>query len=394
MFTTLQMLKTTPKTKKGFKLLLYILVATVIVCTVIIVVIIVIKLQTNEALKNMKNKESFHLKKHPDWYDNQFPESQFQPPLEIKEAYQQTVDLGYEKMKHSKIVIAGLARDIKQDLQRNMQRMLDNVVGHFEDWRIVIFENDSKDGTREYIQSLNKTVSNKIIVIDCPEILNCEFAIIQKQMEFSSPGVAAAHHGIFSGKRFKKMSYFRNQMLDYIRTNLYHFDFVLFIDWDLRGNISMDGFATNFGYLEQGYHWDAMTAMGLCGKILDKKGTKLSYYDTLAYVPFGKKPIKQGYWNSLIRTTKIHNMNIPQRGTPPIQVMSAFGGAGLYQMDVILNKNIYYSGEYCEHIMFHKRMIEHGYDKIFINPSFILLHTMALANNFKSPFEKIIFATI
>ena len=66
--------------------------------------------------------------------------------------------------------------------------------------------------------------------------------------------------------------------------------------------------------------------MGLCGRIMDKTGKKLSYYDVLAYVPYGKKPISQNHFNSLLIVNKIHSMQVPSRGTPPIQVYSAFGG--------------------------------------------------------------------
>ena len=39
-------------------------------------------------------------------------------------------------------------------------------------------------------------------------------------------------------------------------------------------------------------------------------------------------------------------------------------------------------------------MQENGFDKIFINPSFVLLHTLALTDSFNSPFEKFIFHTV
>ena len=63
-----------------------------------------------------------------------------------------------------------------------------------------------------------------------------------------------ANHGIFSNKKFWKMSYFRNQLLNYIRNDdeLKTFNYTMFFNLDIKGTISIDGLATNFGYLKQG----------------------------------------------------------------------------------------------------------------------------------------------
>lgn len=357
---------------------------TMLFVIIFVVVILVIKFNTNDNLNLMKDRKSFHLLKHPDAYELKFPEELFPPIAEKKEEYEKYVRLGYKLAENKKIIIAGLARDIKQDLIKNFERISKVWSKPFKDYRVLVFENDSNDGTAEFLEHYMKKVNPKFIKIDIPADLTDKM---------KSDG-SAVQHGLFSVTRFKKMAYFRNLIVNEIRKNYSDFDYVWWIDLDLKGTVSMDGVMTNFGFAADGYDWDMMSGMGLAGKILDKTGKELCYYDTLAYIPYGKKSIvKQDYIRGFFRTMTIHEYKIPERGTPPIQVLSAFGGSSIYKMKVVLDERINYSGEECEHICYHKKMIELGYDKIFINPNFILLHTMSIDRNPKKSFEKFLFKT-
>lgn len=63
------------------------------------------------------------------------------------------------------------------------------------------------------------------------------------------------------------------------------------------------------------------------------------------------------------------------RGELPKLVRSAFGGAALYNMKSLLKSGAQYSHEYCEHVCLHLDMEKKQFGKIFINPSWMILHT-------------------
>lgn len=161
------------------------------------------------------------------------------------------------------------------------------------------------------------------------------------------------------------MAYYRNILLDYIRTHYTHYDYCMMVDLDLAGPISRDGLAHSLGY----NRWDIITANGLANKGLDKKGTSLSYYDMLAYVDYNSEipPI----YNSItwfLKSNTLITYKKWNRGEPLHRVKSAFSGCAIYKMNVINDRRNYYSGEHCEHIIFHTRCISNGYDKIYLNP--------------------------
>lgn len=167
---------------------------------------------------------------------------------------------------------------------------------------------------------------------------------------------------------------------------------------DLSGPISVDGLATCFSYV----NWHAMSAMGLVSKPLSK-GTRLSYYDSLAYVPFGGYPSDNSYLSTLYQfvmsvvklfryhTIKTFTKAVPDREEKPQLVSSGFAGCCLYRIEPFISApDISYSGEHCEHVTLHLRMIEHGYNQIYINPAFLLLHSISVSETSKNKFEKMI----
>jgi hypothetical protein len=291
---------------------------------------------------------------HPSWFSrvNEFPYKSF--PCKINcPAYERTVKQGYEVMKTKKVVFAGLLQNAMQILPDLVKRF-DYIKSFFAECHLVIFENDSKDNTREFITAWAKKSPNVHIVI-CPENIECRLR-----------EVSAVQHGTFTQKRMQKMANFRNRLLYHIREKFSTFDCVAFMDLDIRGPISMDGMAHSFGCYDR---WDTISAYGINGIALSA-GVPM-YYDFIAYKDS----------NLDMNENKLDAIGIGLKtcllpvGHDLVKVTSAFAGLAFYKMNVIMQCNYtpIDNNYVCEHVIFHQNMIRHGFDRIFINPNMLVL---------------------
>lgn len=296
---------------------------------------------------------------HPEWFADitQFPSDnkQFQCTTNCNK-YWHTVANGFKIMKTKKIVIAGLCINIENKVQ-NLKDRIEHLGSYFDEYKCVIFENDSSDNTRELLKEAEMENSN-IKIIECMDAPDCKYNAL-----------SATKHGIFSEKRMVKMSNYRNKLIDTIKKYYSDYDCVMFLDLDLSGPIDINGVANSFGYYDI---WDSISAFGLNGIALTT-GIPV-YYDTIAY-----KDNNLSIYNTLFDGLKIIiKMNNKQIGDDPVKVSSGFCGMALYKMAIFNDKRmINYTpmdGEYiCEHTILHNNMVANGYDKIYINPSMILL---------------------
>jgi hypothetical protein len=76
-----------------------------------------------------------------------FPESEFSPADEFRDDFDRRVADGRQKMGQSRVVVCGLCRDVRSALPRTIAR-IERLGQKFHDYRVVLFENDSQDGTR------------------------------------------------------------------------------------------------------------------------------------------------------------------------------------------------------------------------------------------------------
>jgi hypothetical protein len=133
------------------------------------------------------------------------------------------------------------------------------------------------------------------------------------------------------------------------------------IDFDLDGPVSASGLATSFAYDS----WHAMASNGIMSN-------RKALYDTIEFVSVESKakPLSKDSFN--------FSRTLFQRGEPPQRVKSAYGGCVLYNLKPIIEKDVQYvvpdDFVVSEHVGFHLAMINQGLDKIYVNPSFIVLH--------------------
>jgi hypothetical protein len=267
-----------------------------------------------------------------------FDETLFPPDEQTRGAYSASVARGYDRMRASRAVIAGLARNVQTILPMTIQRI--ECLGKlFRDYRAVIYENDSVDGTRPLLHEwsdLNPRVSVVCETRDDPVNLPSRCL-----------------------SRATRMAYYRAQCHQVISREFARFDFVILVDTDLLGGWSVEGVAHTFG--QDG--WDFVGANGIIYRRRWLSPNAIAHYDAWAFrLDADFTPM----------TTKQVNRLLYERGQPLVPVTSCFGGLGIYRMPAYLAGR--YDGSDVEHVTFHREMHRRGFDKTYLNPSLIVVY--------------------
>lgn len=250
-------------------------------------------------------------------------------------------------IKQKTVVISGCCRNVERYIKRNLF-VMEEIGKQFKDYKIVIFENDSKDKTRKILEE-NKKENYHFIFEDNINIEN----------------------------RTERIAYCRNKILNYIKKTYLHFDYLLMLDLDdvLASGELVNSIHTCFLYKAE--QWDAMFA-----NCSDK------YYDIFALRK--KKYLTSCCWNdtNIMKIKGIDHdsaykicidkyiINYPT-DQKLLSVISAFGGAGLYKIKSIGDAK--YNGvepshitkEICEHVTFNTELIDKGC-KLYINPKMLI----------------------
>ncbi len=261
-------------------------------------------------------------------------------PLEKMEALnvipEENLILGKQEIRKHKAIFAGIARDNGAHLPV-MMRHIEALGELFEDYRVVIFENDSHDATKLLLH-LWKLVNPKV------EILSENFHFKKR------PSI-------------KFMAEARNRYLKALQSNEYApFDLVIPVDMDMAYGIDVRGILDSFSKIDR---WDVVCSNG----IFTQQG---HMWDAFAFrndefpdspEEFSKKHGKN-YWEEVHAIQRIY---VPQSDLVPVH--SAFGGLAIYKRKVF--ENCFYDSleEDCEHVALHKEMQEKHQAKIFMNPS-------------------------
>jgi len=248
-------------------------------------------------------------------------------------------------MDSKSIIIAGCAHN-NEDYLHKVFKNIYAISELFSTYKIIIFENSSRDKTLEILFDYRKQDSNVVV-------------ITQKNI----PIPYGAHP--------VRVAYCRNMILNKINSDFADYDYMMMIDLDnvCSSPINIDNFKESFNDKS----WDSLSF------------NRKSYYDrwALRYPPFTKN-----CWNfpqrekAITYITHLSN-NISQilkDSKELFPVYSAFNGCAIYKMSKI--KNCRYSaknrekplvsGFYgimdCEHVGFHRAMMEKHNARIFISP--------------------------
>ena len=237
---------------------------------------------------------------------------------------------GRQRMRRSRAVICGLARDVAGALASTI-RAVEELGQMFADYRVIIFENDSRDGTNELLTAWSG---------DNPRV-----RILSELLRHP------INRPVRCLQRAARMASYRNRYLAELDRAFADFDYAIVVDTDLGGDWNTNGLATSFSYPD----WDFVGAYGILQIRMGRQRVPV-HYDAWAYRAAG---------NFTPLSTKEVNQMLLEVRNDLHPVSSCFGGLGIYRMPVLLSG--YYSGEDCEHVTLHRRLHAAGYDRMFLN---------------------------
>jgi hypothetical protein len=247
--------------------------------------------------------------------------------------------------KYNKVIICGCARDVEKYLSKILIK-IDDITKLFNDYYIIIYENDSKDNTQQILLDYKKKHKNK-----------CHM-IIENNVNNKYP------------LRTHRLAHARNTILDYIYDNKLDKRFDYYLNMDLDDvNLNLDVNSIK-RVLNDKLDWDVVSANQL-NRYYDYWALRTTKYNENCWdngLCSKKKETLDNWFD--IKNKK--NINIDN---PPLKVLSAFGGLAIYKMNKIKNcryNGIYnndYTKEDCEHVIFHREIRKKNLgDKQYIVP--------------------------
>jgi hypothetical protein len=261
------------------------------------------------------------------------------------------VDRGRRTAASAHVVVMGLCRNVRTSLART-RRTINALCAPFRKANIVLFENDSTDGTRAALEAW-AAQDIRVTLLDCCTMGSCECTL-------RAP--SAYKHGAMASCRIERMALYRDRCLRYAAMAFPNAEFAIVIDMDLRGQVMADGVLLALGVRDT-TPWTAVFACGVM-PIPGSWGTMSHVYDPLAFVPHGTplepdtqttaergsvrlvndwfdQNIAVGWWSDMVRGTTQKDLLVP--------VASAFNGCGLFDFQVMKHGR-YMPLRSCEHI--------------------------------------------
>lgn len=213
-----------------------------------------------------------------------------------------------------KVLICGICRNVASCLPHTI-KIMEQMGGLFEDYRVVVYENNSTDGTQDILKEW-MTRNSKVFA----ELENVTLS------HLSSEIINITDNGELF--RIELIARARNILLDKVMSAEYEtFPYVIIMDMDFAAPPSYESIVEVF---QSNREWDAVFAYGS-----DKFN---SYWDWYAFRDFNQPlgPELLGYdWFS----KKRWSLNKTDQWCP---VYSAFGGCGIYKRESI--RGCRYSG--------------------------------------------------
>lgn len=256
--------------------------------------------------------------------------------------------------KESSIVVCGIVRNAETGLKRNIP-VINSICANFHDYKIVVFENNSKDRTKKILEAWHDSNHENVFIL--MEDYELEKVIPSYKEVKCNP--------FFSLWRIEKMANLRNKYLDFIDYKGWNPDYLMVVDLDIS-KIYEGGFFSSF---TSSFEWDAVTANGYSYSPSFRK----RYHDTYALVELGNEDIPQ-------TENSIYGNGYVFRDLKKwVPVYSAFGGLSIYRYEKI--KGLRYKAipnynsrveSRCEHYSIFRQMWSRGNLSVYINPQMVV----------------------
>jgi hypothetical protein len=287
------------------------------------------------------NSKQYHKNHHQHDHNNQHEQH------DQKKCYDYFFDgekkEGYENTKLSSVTVVGTAKNVGKYLPKTIKK-LEMIADLFNEHQIIIYENDSRDNTLDFLKEWKNNSGNKY-----------KIKIISETN--------------IRGKRTHVLSYARNLLLKEALKNNYEYLIVIDLD-DVIDDLDEQGILSSFNYNNK-IDWAGMG------------GNQNIYYDIWALRT--KDDWLKFDWMECYNETKDYNKCCISRhreinkNDDIIEVDSCFGGVMIYKTKYLKN-SFYYGGgggdddedkEVCEHVNLNNLIRMKNNGRIFINPKMI-----------------------
>ncbi len=323
----------------------------------------------------------------------------------------------------SKIVIGGICKDVAPFLPFTIQ-IIEKIGSLFEDYKVVIYENDSTDGSDRILKEW--AARNPHINITCDHVPLAQLLRESTNQEdenqpFRIELIARARNILLDkimDARYDDCPYVMMIDMDFVvipdsegileifqtnrewdavfaygkgQTNTY-WDWYAFRDFNEPLGpelVGTDWFSDKHWSLKKTEEWcPVYSAFGGCGiyKRESIRGCRYSgvvtpHLEKLAkkIIGYGQKinhPRVEKYLDEVQKTERTINIFSTNHSLPRIEdrqvgvILNSEPGSLMWKM----NSFVYQYPAVCEHVPFHASMIENGHGKLYINPRFIFLY--------------------
>ena len=231
-----------------------------------------------------------------------------------------------------KVLLCGICKNVESALPRTIQ-ILEQVGTLFQDYRVIVYENNSSDKTPLLLQEWAKRN---------PKVdLQCDFI---KPSDIATTIINHKQDGKFC--HVEEIARARNVVLDKAMSKTYEeYKYIIWMDMDFKLFPNFDGFREIFSSTQE---WDAVFAYGV-----DPTNTYWDWYAFRDHVfPIGSELLGNDWWYM----QKYCQLKPTDKWYP---VYSAFGGCGVYKKSSIVGCR--YSGIVTEDLeKLAKKIIKEG----------------------------------
>jgi hypothetical protein len=241
----------------------------------------------------------------------------------------------------SKAAVLFLLHNNMDRLERNFAVLDDRMQRTFGEVLYCVYENDSTDGTAEWIRDLAARRDDIRVL--------------------SEKGYRPATvEGRDSRWRYERMSACRNQCLDLARQHAPDVDYAVVLDLDFT-EFSQVYIAAAIREIDEVHPgWQALCGSGLSQRDLRFFGPSMRVVPTRGSLPVRLYDVIAVETDTLQQAGNLEQRLLAAASMagsafdPPVRVKSAFGGIAVYKPEVLYT--LHYEGWDCEHVCLHRPM--------------------------------------
>lgn len=235
----------------------------------------------------------------------------------------------------AKAAVLFLLHDNMDRLERNFAVVDDRMQRTFGEVLYCVYENDSTDGTAEWIRDLSARRNDVRLLSE----------------QGLRPAMA---EGRDSPSRYERMAECRNLCLDLARQHAPDANYAIVLDIDFADFSQVDIAAAIREIDDLHPEWQALCGSGLSQRDLGVYGPSMRVVPTRGRLPVRLYDIAAMQTENGQKDALAAAAMAGSSFDPPVRVRSAFGGIAVYKPEVLYPLN--YEGWDCEHICLHRQM--------------------------------------